>query len=297
MCMWQPHCDSSRREMPMTTVKMMAATGCVLGLMGAPAFAQEHRGGGHAAAGRSGAAVSRSAQGGAVAVARGPVTAHAYGSAGAYHGYGAYPAYHGAYGYAYHGYGAYGYHVVAPVHYVQPYYVFHPHATVGFGIWVGYPVAYSYGFYNPFVYAAPYAYPAPYPYSYPPPAYPPQAYPPAPPQAYPPTAPPAYPPDSAPPTSYPSAHPSTGQGSVQVAGGPETMGGLSFDITPSTAQLFIDGRLAGTVGEFTPNSQPVGVAAGRHHLEVHAPGYQTLALDVDVVAGQVTPYQGSLQHS
>jgi hypothetical protein len=74
------------------------------------------------------------------------------------------------------------------------------------------------------------------------------------------------------------------------------MGGLSFDITPSTAQVFIDGQLAGTVGEFTPNSQPVGVAAGRHHLEVRAPGYQTLALEVDVVAGQVIPYRGSLQH-
>jgi hypothetical protein len=73
------------------------------------------------------------------------------------------------------------------------------------------------------------------------------------------------------------------------------MGGLSFDITPSTAQVFIDGRPAGTVAEFTPNSQPLGVQAGRHHLEIRAPGYQTLSVDVDVVAGQVIPYQGTLQ--
>jgi hypothetical protein len=73
------------------------------------------------------------------------------------------------------------------------------------------------------------------------------------------------------------------------------MGGLSFDITPSTAEVFIDGRLAGTVGQFTASTQPLGVAAGRHHLEVRAPGYQTLSLDVDIVAGQVIPYQGTLQ--
>jgi PEGA domain len=73
------------------------------------------------------------------------------------------------------------------------------------------------------------------------------------------------------------------------------MGGLSFDITPSTAQVFIDRKAVGTVGQFTPNSEPLGLPAGRHHLEVRAPGYQTLTLDVDIVAGQVLPYQGTLE--
>jgi hypothetical protein len=82
---------------------------------------------------------------------------------------------------------------------------------------------------------------------------------------------------------------------VDVRPGQENMGGLSFDITPSTAEVFIDGRLAGTVGQFTPSTQPLGVPAGRHHLEIRAAGYHTLSLDVDVVAGQVIPYQGTLE--
>jgi hypothetical protein len=181
---------------------------------------------------------------------------------------------HAAHGYvAFHAYRAYGYPVVAPLHYGHPYYVFNPHVSVGFGIWAGYPIAYTYGFYDPFLYAAPYAYTAPYPYPYPLPAYPPQAYPP----------------------SNPSTGPQASAGSVAVQPGQENMGGLSFDITPSTAQVFIDGRLAGTVGQFTATTEPLGIPAGRHRLDVRAQGYQTLTVDVDIVAGQVIPYQGTLQ--
>jgi hypothetical protein len=73
------------------------------------------------------------------------------------------------------------------------------------------------------------------------------------------------------------------------------MGGVSFDVTPASAELFVDGTLVGTVGEFTPTTQPLGLAAGRHHIEVRAPGYHTLNFDVDIVAGQVIPYQGTLE--
>jgi len=51
----------------------------------------------------------------------------------------------------------------------------------------------------------------------------------------------------------------------------------------------------GTVGEFTPTSQPLGLPAGRHHVEIRAAGYQTISFDVDVMAGEVIPYQGSMQ--
>jgi hypothetical protein len=59
--------------------------------------------------------------------------------------------------------------------------------------------------------------------------------------------------------------------------------------------VFIDGRLAGTVGQFTATTEPLDVPAGRHRLDVRARGYQTLTVDVDIVAGQVIPYQGTLQ--
>jgi hypothetical protein len=73
------------------------------------------------------------------------------------------------------------------------------------------------------------------------------------------------------------------------------MGGVSFDITPSTAELFIDNVGMGTVGQFTTTTQPLGVAAGRHQIEVRAPGYQTITFEVDIVAGQVIPYQGTME--
>jgi hypothetical protein len=85
-------------------------------------------------------------------------------------------------------------------------------------------------------------------------------------------------------------------GSVDVQPPSQTnMGGVSFDVTPASAELFVDGTLVGTVGEFTPTTQPLGLAAGRHHIEVRAPGYHTLNFDVDIVAGQVIPYQGTLE--
>jgi hypothetical protein len=73
------------------------------------------------------------------------------------------------------------------------------------------------------------------------------------------------------------------------------LGGMSFEITPGTAQIFIDGNLAGTVGQFTPSSQPLGVPAGRHHVEIHQDGYKTMSFDVDIVSGQVIPYQGQME--
>jgi hypothetical protein len=151
--------------------------------------------------------------------------------------------------------------------------VFRPRVSLGFGLWVGFPIAYPayLGYYYP--YYAPYPYPvyAPYPY----PAYP----------EYPAT----YPPPAYPPAVYPS-------GSVGVQPGVQTnTGGVSFEITPATAEVWVDGAYVGTVGQFTPTSQPLGLTPGRHHIEIRAPGYQTMVLDADIVPGQVIPYQGAMQ--
>jgi hypothetical protein len=35
--------------------------------------------------------------------------------------------------------------------------------------------------------------------------------------------------------------------------------------------------------------------AGRHHVELREPGYEVSSFDVDIVAGQVIPYQGQLE--
>jgi len=197
----------------------------------------------------------------------------------------------------------------APIRFYQPYYAFRPRFSLGLGLWLGYPVRYTsyYGYYNPYYYRSypypyGYAYPSyPYPYpstypAYPPPAYPPATYPPAayPPSSYPqPTYPqPTYPQPTYPPSTYPqSGYPP--QGSISPSQ-PNT-GGMSFEIQPSNAQVYVDGRYVGIVGQFSPTSQPLGLTAGRHHIQITAPGYRTMDFDADIVAGEVVPYQGTLE--
>jgi hypothetical protein len=155
--------------------------------------------------------------------------------------------------------------VVRPYyHYSRPYYVFRPRVRLGFGIWIGDPVPYP-------VYV-------PYPYPYP--VYAPAPYPPA---QYPATQ---YPATQYPPSSYP-AQPGT------VA--PDDVGGVSFDISPSDAAVYVDGQYVGVVDDFTSTSAPLSLTPGRHHIELQASGYIPLAFDVDVVAGQVIPYRGDLR--
>jgi hypothetical protein len=170
--------------------------------------------------------------------------------------------------------------IVAPVRFYRPYYAFRPRLSLGFGLWAGFPIAYpySYGYYDPYYY--PYSYPNPYP-AYPYPAYP---YPASP---YPSTGYPANP-----SSTYPPAPGSIG---VQPGQSQNNMGGVSFEITPSTAEVFIDVSYVGTVGEFTPTTQPLGLTPGRHQMEIRAPGYRTMNFDVDIVAGQVIPYQGTME--
>jgi hypothetical protein len=159
---------------------------------------------------------------------------------------------------------AHGFHA-APVHFFRPYYAFHPRVSLGFGIWAGYPFGYPYRYYYPYIYpdayVNSYTYPA-YDYTYPAPTI----------------------------TAESVLSGSAGSQPDQT-----NVGGMSFDITPATAEVFVDGTLVGVVGDFTPTTQPLGLPAGRHHVEVRAAGYHTMTFEVDIVAGQVIPYQGTLE--
>ena len=137
----------------------------------------------------------------------------------------------------------------------RPYYTFRPRVRLGFGLWIGYPVTYPTYFYPSTPY--PYAYSSPYPSAY---AYPTAIYP-------------------APGTTA----------SVGAAGG------LSFDITPAEAGVYVDGYYMGLVAQFTPDQPPLALAPGRHHVEIREPGFEVIAFDVDILPGQVIPYQGDLR--
>lgn len=165
--------------------------------------------------------------------------------------------------------------------YSRPFYAFRPRVNLGFGIWMGYPVAYP-DYYNV----------APYYGS----AYPRDVYPAADPYAYEST--PSYGGSAYPSyggSGYPAQQPAPRVG-VQ-RGQQSSEGGVSFEITPGNAEVFVDGSFVGTAGEFDPTTEPLGVNAGRHRVEIRASGYRTMTLDADVRAGEVIPFRGTLQRN
>ena len=66
-----------------------------------------------------------------------------------------------------------------------------------------------------------------------------------------------------------SPEPSVG---VQQGGQSVAPGGVSFEITPDTAAVFVDGTYVGTAGTFGPKSQPLGLVPGRHTIEIRGIG-------------------------
>jgi hypothetical protein len=266
----------------MTPTKILTSITFVAAFaIAAPAHAgQRHGGGSSRSAGHSRGAV---APRGGVSVSRGGARSYSVYRGGA-----------GVHGNVYvaprivasHGYGHAAFY--------RPYYAFRPRLSLGFGLWAGYPVAYPYYPAYPYGYATPYPV-DPYAYGSPAPSY---GYPA---QPYPPSQSPAYPP------TYDSsgAYGSSGQGypapqsapsvGVQRGGQQSAPGGVSFEITPDAAEVFVDGAYVGRAATYGPTSEPLGLTPGRHHVEIRASGYRTMTFEAEVRPGQVLPYQGTLQ--
>jgi hypothetical protein len=291
---------------------VVAASALSFLVSASPALAQHRGGGGHSSSSNSGgsrssgggsrsasaprasaqsrsaaprvAAPSRSYSAGSVRGYAGPRSGVSVGRSAGYgsYGYSRSYGYRGSYGYGSRGFG------YAPIRFISPYYSFRPRFSLGFGLWAGFPIAYSYPYYYPdYYYGYPYGYDYDYSYSAP--------YPPAYGNPYPPaygSAAPSYPTNA---PAYPSQYPPTGTVGVQPGSTNQNSGGLSFEITPTDAEIAVDGRVVGTVSQFTPTSQPLGLTAGRHRIELRAPGYQTISFDAEIIAGQVIPYQGTMQ--
>jgi hypothetical protein len=159
------------------------------------------------------------------------------------------------YGPAYRSYG-YGGYGYRP--YVYRPYAFRPHFSIGFGFFAGYAVPYSWAYPSYYPY---YATPYPAPYGYPATGYPPEYY---------------------------------DNNSVNVTPGPTNSGGVSFEVNPSDAQVFVDGRYIGVAESFDGTKQPLTLPAGQHRIELRAEGFQVVTFDVNVVPGQVIPYRGDM---
>jgi hypothetical protein len=82
---------------------------------------------------------------------------------------------------------------------------------------------------------------------------------------------------------------------VVVGPGSSVYGGVSLEMTPADAAVYVDGGYAGVVRDFDGTRQPLTLAAGTHRISVQEPGFRPLEFDVTVQAGQVIPYQGQLE--
>ena len=85
--------------------------------------------------------------------------------------------------------------------------------------------------------------------------------------------------------------------STPVIVGPGSMqyGGVSLEISPSDATVYVDGGYSGIVRDFDGTERTLTLTTGRHRIEINAPGYEPMTLDVDTVPGQIVPYRGDLQ--
>lgn len=158
-------------------------------------------------------------------------------------------------------YGGYnrGYREIRVPVFTRPYYSFRPRISIGFGISIGYSVAYPFQYYDPYGF---------YNYRI---------------------------------GVLPGYRTPTTRG-YNSGYNPyydpyyDRVGGLSFNIDPSDADVYIDGEYVGYADDFSPGQMPLTLTAGRHRVELEAPGFMPVSFDITVVAGQVIPYAGTLPY-
>jgi hypothetical protein len=91
---------------------------------------------------------------------------------------------------------------------------------------------------------------------------------------------------------YGYAAPST---PIVVGPGSTQYGGVSLEVSPSDASVYVDGEYAGLVRDFDGTQGTLTLANGHHQIEITAPGYEPMTLDVDTAPGEIIPYRGDLQ--
>jgi hypothetical protein len=72
-------------------------------------------------------------------------------------------------------------------------------------------------------------------------------------------------------------------------------GVLHFRVKPRKAEVYIDGGLVGQANEFEGLFHRLRLDAGVHRVELRAPGYQPLVVNVRIQAGESITYRGELE--
>lgn len=85
------------------------------------------------------------------------------------------------------------------------------------------------------------------------------------------------------------------EGSYDVTPGAPIYGGMSFDVQPADADLYVDGEYVGQIGTFAATSEPLTLRPGQHRIEVQREGFRSMAWDVTIEPGQVIPYRAVME--
>ena len=71
-------------------------------------------------------------------------------------------------------------------------------------------------------------------------------------------------------------------------------GRLRLKIEPADAEVYVDGYYAGIVDDFDGRFQHLDMTPGSHHVEVRAPGYRPLQVDIIIQQRRTVVYRGVL---
>ncbi len=72
-------------------------------------------------------------------------------------------------------------------------------------------------------------------------------------------------------------------------------GRLRIQDAPRDAQVFADGYYVGVVNDFDGAFQYLNLEVGVHQIEIRAPGFETLTLDVNAQPGQTITYRARMR--
>jgi hypothetical protein len=72
-------------------------------------------------------------------------------------------------------------------------------------------------------------------------------------------------------------------------------GAIRLKVSPREAQVWVDGYYVGVVDDFDGVFQRLRLDEGPHRIEFRAPGYETLVVDVRILAGDTITYRGDLR--
>lgn len=71
-------------------------------------------------------------------------------------------------------------------------------------------------------------------------------------------------------------------------------GSLRLKVTPTHAQVYVDGYYMGTVDQFDGAFQGLSLSSGPHHISVRLDGFETAAFDVNIDPRDTVTYRGEL---